>query len=72
MPEVHLKQPGFTYSASGPLTKHREIIREISNLKHFYRNELDKARFAHDAAYSESKDLAKGTISDEILKDRAY
>ena len=72
MPEVHLKQPGFTYSASGPLTKHREIIREISNLKHFYRNELDKACFAHDAAYSESKDLAKGTILDNILKERAY
>ena len=24
MPELHLKQPGFTYSASGPFTKHRE------------------------------------------------
>ena len=37
-----------------------------------YRNELDKACFAHDAAYSDSKDLAKRTISDKILKDRAY
>ena len=36
------------------------------------RNELDKARFAHDAAYSDSKDLAKRNISDNILKDRAY
>ena len=26
MPELHLKQPGFTYSACGPFTKHREII----------------------------------------------
>ena len=33
MPELHLKQPGFIYSASGP----------IGNLKHLYRNELDKA-----------------------------
>ena len=44
MPELHLKQPGFTYSACGPFTKHREKIqsfREISNLKHVYRNELD-------------------------------
>ena len=24
MPELHLKQPGFTYSACGPFTKHRE------------------------------------------------
>ena len=36
-----------------------------------YRNELDKACFAHDTAYSDSKDLAKRTVSD-ILKDRAY
>ena len=28
--------------------------------------------FAHDAAYSDSKDLAKRTISDKILKGRAY
>ena len=24
MPEIHLKQPGFTYSASGPFTKNKE------------------------------------------------
>ena len=24
IPELHLKQPGFTYSVSGPFTKHRE------------------------------------------------
>ena len=34
--------------------------------------ELDKVCFTHDAAYSDSKDLAKRTISDKILKDRAY
>ena len=27
---------------------------------------------AHDEEYSDSKDLAKRTISDKILKDRAY
>ena len=75
MPELHLKQPGFTYSACGPLTKHCEriqIFRETGNLKTLYRNELDKACFAHDATYSDSKDLAKRTISDKILEDRAY
>ena len=25
MPEMHLKQPGFTYSASGPFTKNKEF-----------------------------------------------
>ena len=75
MPQFRLKQPGFTYSACGPFTKHRERIqkfRETGNLKHLYRNELDKACFAHDAAYSDSKDLAKRIISRKILKDRAH
>ena len=75
MPELHLKQPGFTYISCGPFTKHHERtqkFRETSNLKHLYRNELEKACFAHDAAYSDNKDLAKRTISDKILKDRAY
>ena len=62
MPEWHLKQTWFTYSACGPFTKHRERIqkfREIVSLKHLYRNELDKPCFAHDAVYSDSKNLAK-------------
>ena len=73
MPELHLKQPGFTYSGCRPFTKHRERIqnfRGIGYLKHFYINELDRACFSHNAAYFDSKDLAKRTISDKILKDR--
>ena len=73
--ELYLKQPGFTYSACGPFTKHRERIkkfRETGNLKVLYRNKLHKACFAHDAAYSDNKDLAKRTISDKIVKDRVY
>ena len=45
MPELHLKQPGFTYSTYEPFTKHCKIIqkfRETGNLKHSYRNELEK------------------------------
>ena len=66
MPKLHLKQP---------FTEHHERIqkfREIGNLKHLYRNELDRACSDHDAAYSDSKDLARGTFSDTILKDRPY
>ena len=65
MPELHLKQPGFTYMACVSFTKHHERIqkfRETGNLKHLYRNELDKTCFTHDAAYSDSKDSAKTTI----------
>ena len=75
MPQLHLKQPEFIYSACGSFTKHRERIQKFRgkvNLKHLYRNELDKACFAYDAAYSDSKDIAKRTISDKIFKDRAY
>ena len=51
MSGLHLKQPRFTYSACEPVTKHDERIkkfRETGNLKHLYRNELDKTCFAHD------------------------
>ena len=43
---------------------------EKCNLKHLYRNEL--ACFAYDVTYSDGNDLAKKTISNKILKDRAY
>ena len=36
-----------------------------------YRNDLGKACFAHHAACSDSKDLAKRTISDEMLQGKA-
>ena len=54
MLELHLKQPGFTCSAYGLFTKHRERIqkfRETGSLEHLYSNELDKACFAHDAKH---------------------
>ena len=75
MTELHLKQPEFSYSVCGTFTKHCkriQIFRETGNLKHLYRNKLDKSCFAHGAAYSESKNLAKRSISDRILKDGAY
>ena len=68
MPKLYLQQPGFTYSACWPFTKHCERIekfREKGNVKYFYRNELEKVCFSHDEAYSDSKDLAKRTISDK-------
>ena len=75
MPEMHLKQPGFTYSACGPFTKHRERIRrfeETGETRYIYRNDLDKACFQHDSAYADSKDLVKRTQSDKVLRDNAF
>ena len=74
MPKLHVNQPRFTYITCGPFTKHCERIqkfRETDNFKHLYRKELGIACFAHDAAYYDSKDLAKITISDKVLQDRA-
>ena len=48
MPELHLKQPGFTYSACGPFIRNKERIKKFmqkGNTDFFYRNELDKACF---------------------------
>ena len=67
MPEMHLRQPGFTYLACGPFTKHKQRIQKFMQTRdtnYIYRNELDKAWFAHDTAYSDSKDLAKRTQAD--------
>ena len=75
MPEMHLRQPQFTYSACGPFTKHKQRIqkfKETGDTNYIYKNELDKACFAHAAAYSDSKDLLKRTVADEILKNRAF
>ena len=62
MPGIHLKEPGFTYSACGPFTKNNERIQKFmhtGNANFFYKNELDKACFQHDMAYRKSKDLVK-------------
>ena len=75
IPEMHLKQPGFTYSACGPFTKSKERIEKFiqtGNADLIYKNELDKACFQHDMAYGKSKDLAKRTQSDKVLRDKAF
>ena len=75
MPEIHLRQPQFTYSACEPFTKHEQRIqkfRETGDTNYIYKNELDKACFVHDASYSDSKDLTKRTIADKILKSKAF
>ena len=69
MPEMHLKQPGFTYSACGPFTKNKERIEKFmrtGNTDFIYKNELDKACFQHDMAYGKSKDLVKRTQSNKV------
>ena len=72
MPEMHLKQPGFTCSACGPFTKNKERIEKFMatrNTNFIYRNELDKAFFPYDMAYGKLKGLVKRTQSDKVLRD---
>ena len=60
MPEMNLKQPGFSYSACEPFTKNKERIQKLKkkkDTKYIYRNELDKACFQYDMAYRDFKDF---------------
>ena len=49
MPEMHLKQPGYTYRACGPFTENRKRIQKFKingrDTSYIYKNELDKACF---------------------------
>ena len=45
---------------------------QTGNTDFIYKNELDKASFQHDMAYGKSKDLAKMTESDKVLKDKTF
>ena len=75
MPEIHLKQPGFTYSACGPFTKNIERIekfKEAGDTNYIYKKELDKACFQQDMAYGHFKDLKRRTASNKGLRDKAF
>ena len=54
------------------LLDHLLNIEETCDLNYIYKNELNKACFAYDTTYVNSKDLAKKIVSDKILKDKAY
>ena len=57
------------------LAVHKERIEKFiqtGNTDFIYKNELDKACFQHDMAYGDSKDLAKRTQSDKVLRDKAF
>ena len=75
MPEMHLRQPGFTYSACGPFTKNKERIqkfKETGDSQYIYQNELDKAYIQHDMTSGFFKDLTRRTASGKILRDKAF
>ena len=75
MSEMHLKQPGFTYTAFGPFTENKERVQKskaTGDSRYIYQSELDKACFQHDMTYGDFKDLSRRTASDKILRDEAF
>ena len=75
MPEMHLRQSRFTYSASVPFTKYKERVQNIietEDSRYIYKNELDKACFQHDMAYGDFKDFTRKSVSDKILYDKVF
>ena len=72
---MHLKQPGFNYSACRPFTKNKERIqkfKETGDTNYVYKNGFDKAYFQHDIAYGDFQDVARRKTSDKILRDKTF
>ena len=66
MPEMNLRQPGFTYGVCEPFTKNKDRkqkFKETGDWWYIYQNELDKACFQHDMVYGDFKDLTRTTAS---------
>ena len=75
MPELYLRQPGFTYSncRSSPKNKERiQKFKETGHTRYIFQNEQDKTCFQHDMTYRNFKDLPIGTASDKVLLDTTF
>ena len=60
MPQIHLTQPAFTYSACGQFTKTKERMQKFiqtGDTNYIYKNDLDKFCFQDDMAYGKYKNL---------------
>ena len=62
-------------SACRSFTRNKERIQKFertSYTRYIYKNQLDKACFQLEMAYGDFKDLARGTVSDKVLRDKAF
>ena len=64
MSEMHLRQPGFTYSACGTFTKTKKK-KETGDSRYIYQNELNKACFQHDM-------ITRRTAFGTTLRDKTF
>ena len=75
MPEIQLRQPGFSFSVCRLFSKNKEPIqkfKETGGSNHIYQNKLDKVCFQHDMVYEDFKYLPKRTIADKISHEKAF
>ena len=75
MSEMHLRQPSFTCSACGALTKNKERIQKIKETgysKYIYQDELDRACFQHDMVYGVFNHLPRRTSGDNVVRNKAF
>ena len=75
MPEIQLRQPGFSFSVCRLFSKNKEPIqkfKETGGSNHIYQNKLDKVCIQHDMVYEDFKYLPKRTIADKISHDKAF
>ena len=75
MSEMHLRQPGFTYSACGPFPKNQERkqkFKETGGSRYICQNELGKTCLQHAMAYGGFKDLSIRTVSDKLLRYKEF
>ena len=73
--EMDLSQSAFTLSICGPFTKNKERIQKIKETvdwRYIYQNQLDKICFQHDTAYGDFRDVARRTVSEKTLCDKAF
>ena len=74
MPEIHLSQLRFSYSACGLYRKNKKRIENFKvtgDSRYIYQSELYKTCFQHDMVYGDFKDLTRRTASDKMLRDKA-
>ena len=75
MPEMHLRQLEFTYSACGLFAKNKERMKKFKGTgdsRYIYWKELDKTCCQHDMAYGDFKNLPQKTAFDKVLRDRWF
>ena len=79
MSKMHLRQTAFIYSTYWPFKKKKkkeqgrfETFEETGNSRYIYQNKLDKVSFRHDMVCEDYIDLAKRTVSDNVLHHKTF